>query len=705
MDAITYNAIQEEVVDAPFSGSLFVSGQPGSGKTTAAAARLRRMIEQGIPAESILILAPQRTLAAPYYREISRAAFPAGGLPTIVTLGGLAQRTLQVFWPAVAASAGFARPNLPPTFLTLETAQYYMAKVVQPLLARGYFEQLVIDRNRLYSQLLDNLNKAAVVGFSHQDIASRLKAAWVGKPDQLVHYDQAQECIDLFRAYCLENNLLDYSLQFEVFTHHLWQSHLIRQYLFNQHRHLIYENIEEDVPAAHDILREWLPSFESALLIFDENAGYRAFLGADPESASSLRDDCSRKVSFTETFVSQPVLKDFGSILTDSIISRSRESAPVDTQTAFTFIGKRFYPEMIDAVSEEIARLVHEEYAAPNEIAVVSPFLSDSLRHALMHRLQGYGIPGHSYRPSHSFRDEPTVRCLLTLARMAHSRWNLPVTQADVREMLLQTIAGIDLVRADLMAGMLFNRNNKNDPLNSFDPIKAEMQERISFSIGERFMRLRAWLKAYIDGEPVELDFFLARLFGEILSQPGFGFHEDFEASGATSRLIESIQKFRRVAEPALTPAGITVGQEYLQMVSDGVIAAQYLRPKAQEEENAVFIAPAYSFLMNNQAVKYQFWLDVGSLGWWERLYQPLTHPHVLSRRWQLNKVWTDADDYAANQDVLQRLVNGLIARCGDHIYLCAARVNERGSEERGPLLQAVQSLLRRARRWEGSHV
>ncbi len=88
-----------------------------------------------------------------------------------------------------------------------------MAKVLQPLFARGYFQELVIDRNRLYSQLLDNLNKAAVVGFSHRDISSRLKDAWIGKPDQLIHYDQAQECIDLVRAYGLENNLLDYSLQ------------------------------------------------------------------------------------------------------------------------------------------------------------------------------------------------------------------------------------------------------------------------------------------------------------------------------------------------------------------------------------------------------------------------------------------------------------------------------------------------------------
>ena len=35
---------------------------------------------------------------------------------------------------------------------------------------------------------------------------------------------------------------------------------------------------------------------------------------------------------------------------------------------------------------------------------------------------------------------------------------------------------------------------------------------------------------------------------------------------------------------------------------------------------------------MSNRPVDYQFWLDVGGRGWFERLYQPLTHPYVLSR-------------------------------------------------------------------------
>ena len=96
-----------------------------------------------------------------------------------------------------------------------------MAHLVRPLLEQGYFDSVIIDRNRLYSQIIDNLNKAAVVGFPYTEIGERLTAAWVGSPARA----RLPGCAGLrhaFRQYCLEHNLLDFSLQVEVFRQHLW---------------------------------------------------------------------------------------------------------------------------------------------------------------------------------------------------------------------------------------------------------------------------------------------------------------------------------------------------------------------------------------------------------------------------------------------------------------------------------------------------
>ena len=57
------------------------------------------------------------------------------------------------------------------------------------------------------------------------------------------------------------------------------------------------------------------------------------------------------------------------------------------------------------------------------------------------------------------------------------------------------------------------------------------MQERITYLLGERYERLRLWLAEYSQMPELELDHFLSRLFGEVLSQPGFGFHGIYHAS------------------------------------------------------------------------------------------------------------------------------------------------------------------------------
>jgi hypothetical protein len=87
------------------------------------------------------------------------------------------------------------------------------------------------------------------------------------------------------------------------------------------------------------------------------------------------------------------------------------------------------------------------------------------------------------------------------------------------------------------------------------------------------------------------------------------------------------------------------LGKEYIQMLQDGVIAASYVEGWRSQNKDAVLVAPAHTFLMMNRPVTAQFWLDVGASAWHQRLAQPLTHPHVLTREWEPGRIWTDADD------------------------------------------------------------
>ncbi len=698
---------QLALADLPLERRIFLEGPAGSGKTSAAVARLQRLLAAGVSGRDILVIVPQRTLAAPFEVALSGPSASSGGDVTVITFGGLAQRMVDLFWPLAGEVACFARPDRPPTFLTLETAQYYMAGLVKPLLEQGYFETITIDRNRIYSQILDNLNKAAVVGFAHTDLAARLKAAWIGDKSQLRVYDEAQDCANRFREYCLAHNLLDFSLQYETFVRYLWPCPACRDYLLSRYTHLIVDNVEEDTAVAHDLLRAWLPVCRSALLVHDWDAGYRRFLGADPGSAHTLVDLCPEKAAFTESLVSSPETRALGAQLAQALnrqpaFSSLAGPAPrvpaVDARVAITFAYRRYYPQMVEWVADEIARLAGEEAVLPGQIAVLSPFLSDALRFLLSSALESRGIPVRSHRPSRALSDEPAARCLLTLAALGHPGWLNCPARSEVAQALGFAIPGLDPVRARLLVLSLYRRREGAPLLKAFETLPPAVQERVTYLVGQRYERLRAWLAAYAAGEPAELDHFLSRLFGELLSQLGFGYHRGFEAGEMAANLIESVRKFRWVTGGRRAGAACTsLGQEYVRMVRDGVVAAQYVRSWQSQPVEAVLLAPAHTFLMANRPVDYQFWLDVGSPGWWQRLNQPLTQPYVLGRAWAPGALWGDRQEFDARQNALCSLVLGLTRRCRRKIYLALSELSQDGSQQQGPLLRAIQQVLRRA--------
>lgn len=696
------NEAQRALINLPLTARVFLEGPAGAGKTTAAVQRLLHLLERRVRGETVLLLLPQRTLATPYEKALRGPEAAAGIYVQPVTLGGLARRMVDLFWPLVAERAGFAHPDAPPTFLNLEAAQYYMGYLLRPLLDEGLFDSVTIDRNRLYSQVQDNLTKAAVVGFPSTEIGERLKSAWVGEPGQLRVYDDVQTSANLFREFCLEHNLLDFSLQMQLFRDYLWPLQECRDNLASTYRHLVYDNAEEDNPFAHDLVGEWLPNFQSALVVYDWDAGFRRFLGADPHTAYNLKEACEQTITFPESLVSSPEVRSLSAHLSGSLAPQhipdadEQIAAETDWRPALQLDFHAFFPEMLDWVAESIAHLVRDEGLSPGEIVVLAPFLSDSLRFTLADRLASHFIPVRSHRPSRSLREEPATQCLLTLAALTHPDWGIQPAKFDVAYALMQAILGMDLVRAQLLAEIIYRKQDGTPVLNSFENIRPEVQERITYRLGARYERLRNWLNAAMQRDD-ELDHFMSRLFGEVLSQPGFGFHASFDAGRVTANLIDSVQNFRRAVGGTLQELNVPLGREYLQTVQEGLIAAQYLQNWQPAPENAVFMAPAYTFLLSNRPVSVQFWLDVGSRAWGERLDQPLTQPYVLSRQWEPGRIWSDVDEVAAGQDALYRVVTGLLRRCRQRVYIGLSELGEQGYEQRGTLLDAFQHVLRSA--------
>lgn len=691
---------------APLHQKTFLRGPAGVGKTTVGVQRLRHLLATGVSAHSILVLVPQKRLALPYYTELRNPRRLAGANVTVATLGSLAQQVVNLFWPLTIEKLGQTEPFRRPLFLSQELIQYLMFKVLDPAIVQNdFFNSVTITRTRLFGQLADNLNKAALVGFPHTAIATRLKAALPGDQERLHIFDDTQTCANLFRDYCVAERLLDFSLQVSLFLDHLWQQPAPRAYLTERYTHLIVDNLEEDTPATHQLLRDWLPSCRSALLLYDEEAGYRRFLGADDLSALQLSELCDTQANLQTSRVMTAPVQALLSELRSLLEGADEAPAQANAQPALVYTPaaqSRFHTQMLDWVADEVSALIYEKGVAPGQIVILAPLLSDALRFALVTRLTDRGIESYTLRPSRPLHAEPAVRALITLAKLAHPAWTLePLQQVkkfDVVQMLLSVIGELDLARATLLADVLFRTAKGRSELLRFSNVtNADIRARISEVLGERYERLVAWLAAYQAAPPQPLDVFFSQLFGQVLSQKGFGFYltrkSAIDEARIIANLIDSARTFRQTLSQ-LEPT-LETGLEYVKMVDAGILADQYEPKDWKKSFDAVLVAPAYTFLLSNQPADYQFWLNIDSPAWTRRLQQPLTQPYVLSQQWPIGQIWTEHDEQRTSREMLQRVITGLLKRCRHQVFIGHSKFDERGYEKEGELRAVFDLLLR----------
>lgn len=689
-EQILLTQAQEDFLGNAKTGAILLEGEFGTGKTTASTLRMLQLVKpHRRTLSSTLVLAPQYPLLRPYQQaQIENRVNQSQ--TALMTFSSLVKRNIALFWPLVAEQAGFANPEIEPKFLTIETSQFYLSQIVDPLMDKGIFSGITIPRNRIYSQLLDSLNKAAIIPFNYRSVSARLKAAWTGGPEQLLSYDEVQICLNAFRSKCLQENLMDYSLQVEVFAKLLWPENLFRRYMRSNYTDLIYENIEEEPPLIHDLISDLQPDLNSVCLVMDTGGGYRKFLGADPDSANRFRDGNFQTFTMTESLVTTSAISEAKKLFLTASADRPApgpEIFEIFEQPADLPI---FVPELLDWTVEKIKGLI-DQGTKPSEIVILSPFLSSTFAFYLQAKLQALGLPSKTSKASALMRDDPFVKLFLNFYCLSSGQPKLFVTQDDLVDLLVLSLGDINRIQAKLLTNAICGKNLFIQALPEIAVVEGLPLDRFDPELLNRYSYIRSWLQDYDPNAGFGL--FVSRIFGELLTQPGYGLQGNTDAGRIAGRLIESFSKFEQALEGSSSETQKAVF--FIESVRKGLLSGIY--EEEQNAEDGILITPVLSFLMRNQAVDYQFWMNTGSNGWHERLEQPLTQAYVLSRSWQPGRIWTTADDAQLSKETLTHTVRGLLSRCREKVFLGISVYDEAGSQETGLLLQVLQGLFRRA--------
>ncbi len=667
------------------AGSMLLKGPVGSGKSEYLLKRAVHLIETGVSPSSIWILCPSREVVLryrdqPVFRESKAHS-------RITTFYGIALDAVNTFWPAIFESKGFANKGRPPRFLTYETAQYVLLRFVRPHYDRGDFRGLVLRPQQIASQLLDNMNKAAINRYPLDQALERLTLAWNGEAERLDLYRLASGIVNQYREYLLERNLLDISLTLDCFgTDILGEEEFIDRYT-SKCQHLLVDNFEESVPLSTDFVQQTIGTSFSSRVVFDTNAGYRRFMGIDQLGAISVAEGLDKTIELDVPEPQEWQTVTFGKQLSaslgfgEAIIDREASTAVKG------FVFERYRTEMIASVVAKISDLL-KQGIRPDEIALVAPYVDGVLEFNLARRLDDAEVPFSIIRRYEKLKNDLFVRASLSIAQLVNPSWQVVLDFYSLREALGVFIPGIDTVRAELLARIALD--SKSKILNSIDEFTAAQIDRIGSANVEAYENLREWIDEVKSRNLDSLEEFMRTLFGDQLNR-----HPERERMGNKIRtVIDSARKFSDVAA-YMEIDKKELGKAYIEMIYEGVVASP--NPEIDrniQSANLLLFAPVYSFLLTDKVVKYQFWLDVGSMGWWEPIHQSLTNSHVLSRAWKVGEKWTDDKDIENRNNTLHRLITGLCRRCSDGIYLCASQEDSSESGD-NRLMQLLQENLK----------
>ena len=637
---------------------MLLVGPGGAGKTEKLWQRYRYLARNCRTDSIFVLLWNARDVRD--WRE--RVDFPRGGPIQVYTYFGWVQREIRRCWPRLSP---WGERWLEPEFLTVETSQFALLRHLEP--RRADFAALATSPERLAIQLGSCLVLAGLNGIIPGEIGSRLEAAGPDRSPGL--FAAAQQVLDSYIAALKEAGTLDYGLAVNLYRSLLgapWYRRSLAQY-----RHVLADDVDEQSPAAHDLLAALLEEAESAVLAFGTDGGHSGFFGADRQGGWQRFGRIARI-----TPVRCPGQRlGAGRALGLSILTGRTATVGLKGPT-IEMVQEDLRSELLNRVAERVVRFL-DQGVAPKEVAVIAPQVDTVLEHTLSLRLEEEGVPLAVQAKNRRLVDEPYVRAMMTLALLGHPQWEQEGGVPDLAQSL-QLLLKLDPVRAWLLSRQIRG--------SALAPLEMWQRERVGFRASKGYDLLARWLEEYRRGPEQPIDLFFQRVFGELLSRlpPA---RDDLVVC---RQLLVSARKF------LLTARRLDLGKNpnaaFIRLLSAGTVAAESLIEPASLA-NSVILTTPYAYLAGHCHTQIQVWMDCTSRRWFQQDARELINPHLLTPRWPRGETWTDQHSQANSLQNGARVARALIRRCGVHLLAAGANVDSQGYELDGQLLTALESI------------
>ncbi|MEY2859396.1 MAG: hypothetical protein RLZZ74_3709 [Cyanobacteriota bacterium] len=545
---------------------------------------------------------------------------------------------------------------------------------------------------RLVRQTLDLMQLAGASGVPTEDIALILQEGMSGIDLAQDHHlaQRMGELLLLWRSWCLDRGLLTYGLIYELYWRYLLPNAQYQQHLKTRYQAIFADDVDDYPAIARDLFAVMLEQGASAVFTYNPQGKTRLGLNADPDYLAGLASSCEQEEL---TPVSYNLGTEFADTAVELVTATAYLVSAPDTIQSLQTISRA---ELLRQTGEIVIQAVQQQGIKPSEIAIIAPGLDEIARYSLIEILAAQNIAVRPLNEQRPIISSPLVRSLLTLLGLVYSDLGRLVERDAIAEMLtVFSQSQIDPVRAGLIADYCYYVDPEHPYLSAVETFPR--WDRLGHQATNAYQKIVHWIEGSKIRQQQQSFLTPTILLSEAIEQFLNSSTLTSDRLAILRELMETAQHFwevdRRLRqnEPSFQSQTATVAQ-FMQLLRRGTITANP-RPLRQffPPPEAITLATVFQYRQERSSHRWQFWLDASSPLWSQGGAATLFAAPLFLKQWT-GKTWMPEDEYALDQERLERILRDVMARATEKIFLCHSDLGVNGTEQTGALLPLVHA-------------
>ena len=380
---------------------------------------------------------------------------------------------------------------------------------------------------------------------------------------------------------------------------------------------------------------------------------------------------------------------------------------------------------LLQKTAEKIVETIKSGIVEPKDIAIIAPGLDAIARYSLIGMLIKSGVPVNSLQDKRPLIGSPIVRALLTLITLVYPGLGRLVDRDAIAEMLVVLSSKsdsnyfIDPVRAGLIADYCFQPHPDNPNLVSVELY--DRWDRLGYGATTAYGKILEWLEQQRSNyekrlipTPVSFLYSAIEYFFPDVGNSGY------EQVAILRQLLETAQHYWEIDTRLNQYNSSQINfdsleflveaesqeilkhkqnktktiTEFIVLLRQGTVTASPypIRPIGKLA-NAVTLATIFQYRSLRHSHRYAFWLDAGS-PLWNKGGAATLYGSMFFLKDRFAQIWTAEDEKLAEDERLERIIQDLLARVSEKIYLCHSELAVNGQEQLGSLLPLVNASV-----------